>query len=168
MDDVPALLDWYNDQELHDIANSRAFVPYTLDELLTYWKKKLNYMHVQDFVIERGVELIGRCGLRASQPTGTEVEFSILIARRSLFNKGIGTEITKHMIAVAFANPKVQVVRLYVRKDNKRALRCYHKAGYRIVHSFTQNGVPTEMMQVERAQWEQRRAELATERMEFA
>jgi RimJ/RimL family protein N-acetyltransferase len=168
MDDVPSLLEWYNDEELHHIANSRAFLPYTLDELLTYWKKKLNRDHALYFVIEREGELIGRCGLKASLPTRVEMEFSILIARRALFSKGIGTAVTTHMLDVAFANPQVQVVRLYVRRDNARAQRCYVKSGYRIVHSFTQNGVATEMMQVERSEWTKRHAQRDEDRMELA
>lgn len=168
MADVPSLLEWYNDEELHHIANSRAFLPYTLDELLTYWKKKLNRDHAHYYVIERDGELIGRCGLKASLPTRAEMEFSILIARRALFGKGIGTEITKHLLDVAFANPHVQVVRLYVRRDNERARRCYLKAGYRLVHAFTQNGVPTDMMQVERREWTERRTQHDEERMNLA
>ncbi|MBL0387956.1 GNAT family N-acetyltransferase [Tumebacillus sp. ITR2] len=154
MADVPSLLEWYNDEELHYIANSRAFVPYTLDELLTYWKKKLNREHAKFFVIEHNGVLIGRCGLNGSAQSRVEVEFSILIARRALFGKGMGTEITKHMLDVAFTDPDVKRVRLYVRRDNERALRCYVKCGYRSVHAFTQNGVPTVMMQVERDEWE--------------
>ncbi|KEO83737.1 GNAT family N-acetyltransferase [Tumebacillus flagellatus] len=156
MADVPSLLEWYNDEELHYIANSRAFIPYTLDELLTYWKKKVNREYAQYFVIEHNGELIGRCGLKGTVQSMDEVEYSVLIARRSLFGKGMGTEITKHLLDVAFSNPQVQRVKLHVRKDNERAVRCYVKAGYQSVHAFTQNGVPTVQMQVERSEWERR------------
>jgi RimJ/RimL family protein N-acetyltransferase len=151
--DVPGLLDWYNDRELHEIANSREFSPYTLDELLAYWKKKLIREHCRYYAIFSGDRLIGRVGLKKSQPGNDLVEFSIMIGDRSLHSRGLGTEISRQMIVEAFSDPGVQIVRLFVLTDNKRAIRCYEKSGYRHVHSFKQNGVPTEMMQVERKDW---------------
>jgi RimJ/RimL family protein N-acetyltransferase len=153
LEDVPDLLDWYNDRELHEIANSREFHPYTLDELHQYWKKKLNREHARYFAILVNGRLIGRVGLKKSQPSNDLVEYSILIGDPGLYSRGLGTEITRQMISEAFSDPGVQTVRLFVRQDNKRAIRCYEKSGYRHVHSFTQNGVPMEMMQVERKDW---------------
>jgi len=157
LDDVPALLDWYNDRDLHETANTRLFEPYTLDELLIYWRKKLRREHCAYYALHLGEELIGRVGLKRKPPFLDVVEFSILIGKRELYGKGLGTKLTKEMLDVAFADPSVQVVRLFVRKDNERAIRCYEKAGYRLVHSFTQNGIPTDMMQVDRREWAERK-----------
>jgi RimJ/RimL family protein N-acetyltransferase len=150
LDDVPALLDWYNDQALHEMANPRPFEPYTLDELMAYWRKKLSREHARYFAIEVEGRLVGRAGLKGTPKGGGVVEYSILIGERAWHSRGLGTAVTKRMLQEAFADPKVHVVRLYVRRDNARALRCYEKAGFRRVHAFTQNGVPMEMMQVER------------------
>lgn len=150
LDDVPALLEWYNDRALHEVANSRSFEPYTLDELVAYWKRKLSRDHARYYAIEVDGRLVGRTGLKETPKGGDIVEYSILIGDRSLHARGLGTAVTKRMLDEAFADPKVQVVRLYVRRDNAKALRCYEKSGYRSVHTFTQNGVPMEMMQVDR------------------
>ena len=120
-----------------------------------HWKKKLNREYCRYFAIISGERLVGRVGLKSSPPHLDVVEYSILIGPGELYNRGMGTAVTKEMIDVAFANPRVQIVRLFVRKDNKRAIRCYEKSGYRLVHSFTQNGIPTDMMQVERSEWQQ-------------
>ena len=153
LDDVPALLDWYNDAELHRTANSTPFEPYTLDKLLGYWKKKLIREHCAYYGIWVDGRIVGRVGLKKSPPCLDVVEFSIMIGVSGLRGHGLGTAISQEMVAVAFADPKAQIVRLYVRQDNGRAIRCYEKAGYRHVHSFTQNGVPTLMMQIERRDW---------------
>lgn len=161
MADAPDLLEWYNDRELHEISHTRAFAPYTLGELIAHWKKKLNRPNASYYALLVGGRVVGRIGLAASRPGGDVVEYSILIGPRDLCGRGLGTEITREMVTLTFADPKVQIVRLFVRKSNIRAIRCYEKAGFCQVHSFTQNGIPTEMMQVHRAEWQDR----LTERM---
>ncbi|MGZ4135508.1 MAG: GNAT family N-acetyltransferase [Tumebacillaceae bacterium] len=151
--DAPDLLPWYNDRDLHDISHTRPFDPYTLDELIAHWKKKLNRPQATYYALLVDGQVVGRVGLSCSSPGGDMVEYSILIGPGELCGRGLGTEITREMVSVAFAEPKVQVVRLFVRKINARAIRCYEKAGFRHVHSFTQNGIEAVMMQVDRAEW---------------
>jgi RimJ/RimL family protein N-acetyltransferase len=155
--DAPDLLQWYNDRELHDISHTRAFEPYTEDELIAHWKKKLNRPQATYYALLVDDGVVGRVGLTSTAPGGDVVEFSILIGPRELCGRGLGTEITREMVCVALADPKVKVVRLFVRKINARAIRCYEKAGFRHVHSFTQNGIEAVMMQVDRAEWSEHR-----------
>ena len=58
------------------------------------------------------------------------MEYSILIGVSNLYSKGLGTEITKYFITKSFLDPDIQAVVLQVREDNKRAMRCYEKAGF--------------------------------------
>lgn len=152
--DVPALLPWYNDRSLHAIVYTRNFSPYTLDELAAQWKKKLNRPHARYDAIEWDGQVVGRVGLVRKPPHLDIAEYSILIGPSDLQGRGLGTAVTRRMIAEAFADPQVRLVRLYVRQDNRRAIRCYEKAGLAPEFAFKQNGVPTLMMQIDRRQWQ--------------
>lgn len=161
LDDVPLLLGWYNDRALHETADYRPWEPYTLDELLTSWHKKLAREHCAYYAVLVDGVLVGRTGLKRQAPYLDTVEYSVLIGEPSLRGQGIGTALTGEMLRVAFTDPRVQTVRLFVRQDNGRAIRCYEKAGYRVMHAFTQNGVPMLLMQVERREWAAGRAQSA-------
>ena len=69
------------------------------------------------------------------------MEYSILIGVSNLYSKGLGTEITKYFISKSFLDPDIEAVLLQVREDNKRAIRCYEKAGFEKVKSYVENEV---------------------------
>ncbi|HEU4964659.1 MAG TPA: GNAT family N-acetyltransferase [Bacilli bacterium] len=160
--DVPALLPWYNDRDLHAIVYTREFAPYTLDELMMHWQKRLHRPLARYDAILLDGEVIGRVGLVRKPPHVEVAEYSILIGPQALQGRGLGTLITARVIDEAFREdterdpqvPPVQIVRLYVRADNLRAIRCYEKAGVRREYAFKQNGVPTIMMQIDRREWQ--------------
>lgn len=39
LDDLPIILEWYNNEELHNIADVKPFKRYTIEELREYWNK---------------------------------------------------------------------------------------------------------------------------------
>lgn len=87
-------------------------------------------------------KVIGRVGLKKTKYKDTYVmEYSILIGVSNLYSKGIGTEVTKYFINKSFLDPDIQAVLLQVREDNKRAIRCYEKAGFKKIKSYIENEV---------------------------
>ncbi len=64
MSDVPTLLDWYNNEELHYTANAKKYKPYTLEELTKYWQGKLARSHAKYYVILVEGQVAGRVGLK--------------------------------------------------------------------------------------------------------
>ncbi len=79
------------------------------------------------------------------------MEYSILIGISNLYSKGFGTEITKYFISKSFLDPDIEAVLLQVREDNKRAIRCYEKAGFEKVKSYVENQVEVyEMLRVKK------------------
>lgn len=142
MSDLSILLDWYNNEELHYIANARPFRPYTYEQLADYWQAKLNRPNASYYVIQVEEQVVGRVSMKKREyKEGLEAEFTILIGTSNLFSKGLGTEITKYFIAEAFLDPDLQAVFLFVRADNSRAIRCYEKAGFQLTRSFYENDI---------------------------
>ena len=64
MDDLPVILEWYNDEKLHNIADIKPFKRYTIEELRQYWTEKLSRSHASYHVIVVKDEVIGRVGLK--------------------------------------------------------------------------------------------------------
>nr|WP_267255446.1 GNAT family protein [Bacillus thuringiensis] len=142
MDDLPIILEWYNDEELHNIADMKPFKRYTIEELREYWTKKLARSYASYHVIIVQDKVIGRVGLKKTKYKDTYVmEYSILIGVSNLYSKGIGTEVTKYFINKSFLDPDIQAVLLQVREDNKRAIRYYEKAGFKKIKSYIENEV---------------------------
>lgn len=95
LDDLPIILEWYNDEELHNIADMKPFKRYTIEELREYWTKKLARSYASYHVIIVKDKVIGRVGLKKTKYKDTYVmEYSILIGVSNLYSKGIGTEVT--------------------------------------------------------------------------
>ncbi|WP_182813441.1 GNAT family protein [Bacillus sp. ME78] len=142
LDDLPIILEWYNNEELHNIADVKPFKRYTIEELREYWNKKLARSNASYHVIIVRDEVIGRVGLKKTKYDDTYVmEYSILIGVSNLYSKGLGTEITKYFISKSFLDCDIQAVVLQVREDNKRAIRCYEKAEFKKVKSYIENEV---------------------------
>ncbi|MBZ3763432.1 GNAT family protein [Bacillus thuringiensis] len=142
LDDLPIILEWYNNEELHNIADVKPFKRYTIEELREYWNKKLARSYASYHVIIVRDEVIGRVGLKKTKYDDTYVmEYSILIGVSNLYSKGLGTEITKYFISKSFLDSDIQAVVLQVREDNKRAIRCYEKAEFKKVKSYIENEV---------------------------
>ncbi|QUW24169.1 GNAT family N-acetyltransferase [Bacillus cereus] len=152
MDDLPVILEWYNDEELHNIADIKPFKRYTIEEFREYWTEKLSRSYASYHVIVVKDEVIGRVGLKKTKYDDTYVmEYSILIGVSNLYSKGLGTEITKYFINKSFLDPDIEAVLLQVREDNKRAIRCYEKAGLKKIKSYIENEVKVyEMIKVKK------------------
>ncbi|AXK18769.1 GNAT family N-acetyltransferase [Bacillus sp. COPE52] len=142
IDDLSIILEWYNNKELHNIADVKSFKRYTIEELRQYWTEKLSRSYASYHVIVVEDEVIGRVGLKKKKCEDAYVmEYSILIGVSNLYSKGLGTEITKYFISKSFLDPDIEAVVLQVREDNKRAIRCYEKAGFKKEKSYIENQV---------------------------
>lgn len=148
MKDVPVLLDWYNNEELHYVANAKKYKPYSIEQLTEYWREKLSRHNAKYFVILKDEEVVGRVGLKKKD---SSVEYSILIGVSTLYSKGLGTQITKCFINEMLREPDVLTVYLGVRADNLRAIRCYEKAGFQIAKSYYENQIKMYEMRVDKS-----------------
>jgi RimJ/RimL family protein N-acetyltransferase len=145
MGDVPIILDWYNNEDLHYKANAKRFKPYTLEQLTDYWREKLSRPNAKYYVVLVDERVIGRVGLKKK---GNCVEFSILIGDAALYSKSLGTEVTRYFISGALREPDVTSIYLGVRADNLRAIRCYGKAGFQVTNEFYENHIKMYQMEI--------------------
>jgi RimJ/RimL family protein N-acetyltransferase len=70
-------------------------------------------------------------------PVGNEEAiFGITIYDKNFLNQGVGTEVTKEMTDYGFREMGLRKVSLHVNKENARAIRCYEKAGFKIIRDL--------------------------------
>ena len=114
----------------------------------------------QVFIIaDENGQAIGSCGLRGVDRSEGTAFLGIMIGERTLWNRGYGTAATEALLGIAFGDLGLQEVRLSCHADNRGALRCYEKAGFR-QSSHTPDrwrfGGKEVRMAVTREEWEAR------------
>lgn len=88
--------------------------------------------HQRGFIIEdEQGRPIGTCGLRGLGGEPGIAFLGIMIGERRLWDKGYGTAATTKLLDHAFRELGLREVRLSCHRENRRALRCYEKAGFR-------------------------------------
>lgn len=111
-----------------------ANFPANTDELRKRWFNQQQKDHLQWIVIRNTQnKLIGRCSITAPL-SGSSVLFGIVL-HPSMLERGIGTKVTKIMMAYIFAVTAVDSVWLESHLTNTRAQRVWEKVG------FTRQGV---------------------------
>ena len=74
---------------------------------------------------------IGIVGLHCLREVYRSMEFRILIYDPSAIGSGIGTEATRLVVDYGFERLNLHRIWLGVHSDNKGAIRCYEKAGFK-------------------------------------
>lgn len=75
-------------------------------------------------------ELAGVAGLYLIQWLARRAQFNILLGEPKLWNRGLGTEALKLLLAYGFETLNLESIQLGVNADNVRAVRSYEKAGF--------------------------------------
>ena len=75
---------------------------------------------------------IGNVKLEPIDRNDKKVVLGVLIGNKSYWGRGIYTEVIKSVTEYAFSNLGLEKVCLGVISENKAAIRCYQKAGFRI------------------------------------
>lgn len=88
--------------------------------------------HQRGFIVEdEEGRPIGTCGLRGIDSEAGSAFLGIMIGEKGLWDKGYGTDATSRLLEYAFHDLGLREVRLSCHRGNRRALRCYEKAGFR-------------------------------------
>jgi RimJ/RimL family protein N-acetyltransferase len=165
MEDAELCFLWVNDP---DVARYLGLVqaPVSIEHERTWIAGVLaDATHQRHFVIlDERARPIGACGLRRITPEEGIAQLGVFIGDRADWGKGYGTAATRALLEHAFTELGLQEVRLSCHADNRRAIRCYQKAGllasqHRLETStFGRHEV---RMAITRQRWEEVRGESA-------
>lgn len=164
--DLPMLHDWLNRPHIVEWWGGDAQRP-TLDEVLAHYRPRvLAEEAVTPYIAMLDGAPIGYAQSYVALGSGEgwwedETDPGVRgidqsLANASLLNHGIGTRLVLALVDLLFADPAVTKIQTDPHPSNRRAIRCYEKAG------FVQQGVistpdgPAVYMAQTRADWSRR------------
>ena len=84
-------------------------------------------------------ELLGNCSLTSIHPVHRTAEAGIFIGEEAVRGQGLGTDAQQLLGEYGFQLLNLQNIMLRLFEFNKPALRCYEKAGFRVIGRRTQS-----------------------------
>lgn len=163
--DLEKLVKWINDPEITVFLTMGRFPANSIRE--REWLENL-YKSTDDIVmgivIKDGDIFIGNCGLHQIDWVSRSAVFGIMIGEKEYQNKGYGTEAVLLMLKYAFEILNLNRIELTVYNFNKRAIRCYEKAGFtlegRLRQKIFKNGSYQDVliMSILKEEWENKKA----------
>ncbi len=131
-EDIPIVNRWRQDRDLVDGLGAPA----------RYISEDVDQAWFDDYLRRRGTDVrcavlvsgetepVGLISLTGIDPVHRRAELHLLIGRRDLHGRGLGTDATQQMLAHAFNDLNLHRVFLSVLAHNSAAVRVYEKAGF--------------------------------------
>ncbi len=135
-EDIPTFLRWFNDPEVRE--GLLMFTPMGRAEEERWFESRLEHADGYLFAIEAQADgeaswvHIGNISLDDIKWKERSCTFGIAIGEKGYWNRGYGTEATRALLRFAFGELNLHRVELEVFAFNKRAMRAYEKAGFRL------------------------------------
>jgi len=132
-DDIPLVNRWRQDRDLVDGLGAPA----------RYITEEVDHQWFDEYLRRRGIDVrcailvegepdpVGLVSLTGIDPVHSRAELHLLVGRRDLHGRGVGTDATKQMLRHAFHDLNLHRVFLSVLSSNIAAIRVYQKAGFR-------------------------------------
>jgi len=134
-DDAERCTEWLNDFEV--AANLNILTQIISLESEKKWLEsvQLKQDYVFAIILREQEKMIGTTGLTKINYIDRCAEFGIFIGDKNHWNRGIGTEAAQLTLDFAFNVLNLKNVMLKVFSYNKRAIKSYEKAGFKLIGS---------------------------------
>ena len=129
---------WINDPE---VANTLIInPPMILEQEKKWFELLISRKDVHLFnIMTNDNKIIGNTAIENINNTDRNAEFGIMIGEKDYWGKGYGTEVAKLMLIYGFYNLNLHSIYLKVYSYNKKGVRAYEKAGYKLDGVLRQN-----------------------------
>jgi RimJ/RimL family protein N-acetyltransferase len=129
VNDVEIFTEWLNDLEVMKYFNLYHHMISLENEKETLIK--LSNDHNYSIIDLEKNELIGNCGYCSIDHINQTAETGIFIGNKSFWNKGYGIEALSLLIDYGFKALNFHNIMLRVFENNKGAIKCYEKIGFK-------------------------------------
>jgi RimJ/RimL family protein N-acetyltransferase len=131
-EDAEVWAKWDNDLEVAIPMGDEAHMVYAVEKERTALRDLIEQKApVFNIVLCEGDKLIGRCLLMQVDQVNRTAMLGMVIGEKEYWNSGYGLEATRLLLDYAFNLLNLNNVMLGVYSFNKRAIRCYEKAGFK-------------------------------------
>jgi len=127
--DYARIVSWSQNQEIGHYSDSSY--PATIEECEAWVEDARSSRNLVRFGITVGGRIIGDIELDKITWRSGDAELRIRIGEREFWDLGYGTDAVVTLLCYAFSVMKLNRVYLKVYADNLRAIKCYHKAGFK-------------------------------------
>jgi RimJ/RimL family protein N-acetyltransferase len=129
--DIPTFVLWFNDPEVR--KNLLVYMPMSQAQEERWFEAQLEDQdrHILGIETLDGA-LIGNIGLENINWRDNKAELGIVIGEKEYWNNGYGSEAIIILLDFVFRQMNLRRVFLRVFEDNKRAMRCYEKCGFKV------------------------------------
>jgi diamine N-acetyltransferase len=132
-EDIPTFVRWFNDPEIRDYLLMYRPMGMASEER---WFESLadrtdDFAFAVEALIGEQWVHIGNVGLHNMDWKNSHCTFGIALGEKQYWSQGYGTKAAKTILRYAFNELNLHRVELEVFAYNKRAIRCYEKAGFR-------------------------------------
>jgi RimJ/RimL family protein N-acetyltransferase len=131
-EDIPLVNRWRQDRDLVDGLGAPArYISEDVDQAWfdDYLRRRGNDVRCT-ILVDGEPEPVGLVSLTGIDSVHRRAELHLMIGRRDLHGRGIGTVATQEMLRHAFGDLNLHRVFLSVLAHNRAALRVYEKAGF--------------------------------------
>lgn len=132
-EDIPNFVRWFNDPEVCE--GLLMYRPWSTADEERWFEglagRKDDFVFALDALIDDRWVHIGSIGLHNVDWKESHCIFGIAMGEKQYWSRGYGTKATKTILRYAFHEMNLHRVELEVFDSNKRAIRCYEKAGFR-------------------------------------
>ena len=132
VEDVEKYTEWMNGFETTDYTGRSSQI-YTVENERKWLEGSIEDKLNQIFgiVALKDDKLIGNCGIHKIDSKNRNATLGIFIGDKGERSKGYGTETIKLLLDYGFNYLNLHEIQLDVMSFNKRAIRCYEKAGFK-------------------------------------
>ncbi len=127
--DFSKIIEWHQNDELIYLVGER--LPKDLDECKSRYLNSKNLINRIYAIEDREGELIGEIEMDHINWKEKEAELFIYIGEKKLWGEGYGSDALNTIIDYFFKHKRFKSVYLRVYQQNKRAIRCYEKCGFK-------------------------------------
>ena len=141
-DDFPLMYKWLTDDRVLEFYDGRD-TKYTMETLIQHYKEEWKDEYYQVIIEYDNVpigygqifKMYDELYVEYKYPQSDKIVYGIdqFIGEPEYWNKGIGTEYIKIILEFLRTLRKADAVVLDPHKSNPRAIRCYEKAGFKII-----------------------------------
>lgn len=126
--DFKKIIEWHKSQLLSYLVGDR--LPKDVDECRERYLRKSMFNKILA-IEDKGGNILGEIGIDHIQWKEKMAELFIYIGEEKLWSKGYGSEALSIFIDYIFKVKGFNTIYLRVYENNKRAMRCYEKCGFK-------------------------------------
>ena len=128
-EELPAIVRWRNDPAVNKYLRPAYR---TLDEVQEWFDHYFAAEGNKLFAIRAGRRLVGYCTIEQIERANNKCEVGIVIDDEDCWRRGIGSEVVRRLLDMAFNEMNMHRVEAVIQGDNAASVGCFESLGFHL------------------------------------